>query len=237
MKAHEREGDHTNRETKEEDPASEFAEGAEGEKDEEEGPDDAAVRGGALRDAEGDLRPEEAEQRERKEVQQLADVGAEREERVLAAVRGAVRKEVASALRRRRQKEEHRANCGWGCLGRWVGVQRLLKGGRKGKTQTSRSDKEEEGIRLLDHEEGGVGDADEAHPLRGADEAEERKDAAEHEEAHDKLGRERARAAAAAAGVGAAVEEGRSERVQTVREQTGHRAAAHSLSKKTTEKK
>lgn len=102
----------TNRETEEEDPAGELAEGAEGEEDTEEGPDDAAVGRGALRDAARDLRPEEAEERERKEVQQLADVGAQREERVLAPVRGAVRKEVASALRRRRQQEEHRPHCG-----------------------------------------------------------------------------------------------------------------------------
>ena len=111
----------TNRKTKEEDPARELAEGAEREEDKEEGPDDAAVGRGALRDAEGDLRPEEAEERERKEVEQLAGVGAQREERVLAAVRGAVRKEVASALRRRRQEEEHRPHwCVLFAVVRWV---------------------------------------------------------------------------------------------------------------------
>lgn len=104
--------------------------------------------------------------------------------------------------------------------------------------QTGRGDKEEEGVGLLDHEEGRVRDADEAHPLRRADEAEQRKDAAKHEEAHDKLGRERARtaagAAAAAAGTADGVQDGCGNRVQAVHEHTGHRAAAQSLTQNTT---
>lgn len=112
-------------------------------------------------------------------------------------------------------------------------------GKKKTTTQTGRGDKEEEGVGLLDHEEGRVGDADKAHPLRGADEAEERKDAAEHEEAHHKLGRERGRTAAGAAAGTAAVggvQDGCGNRVQAVQEHTGHRAAAQSLTQNRAEK-